>query len=166
MTEVEGAVKIRGESPSLPPASVLAGPAPVNCQPINGGADAGRGELTEGNSQKRTGEPAASIGFYTTNYLCDCLHQHGEENRRFFRKMGNEVIGKLWGTFESARWVHLTRDFNVQAQSFFILFYRKCNFKMLICPKCFDTHERVCMLFAALDQNVLHAATFQTPTSD
>lgn len=151
MTEVEGAVSENpwGKSPPPPPpAPVLAGPAPgpANCQPINGGADTGRGELTEGKSQKSTGEPAASIGFHTTtNYLCDYLHQHGEESRRFFRKMGNEVIGKLWGASESARWVQLTGSFNVHAS--FSDFTENANLRCWSAPKVLiRTTEFACRL--------------------
>lgn len=107
LTEVEGAViESVGKVPPCHQSLhwLVQHQIQASCQPINGGADAGRGEsftnrLT-GEGQTDTDGTACSLNRFIIykikkKLLCDCLHQHGEESHGFRRKMDNEVLGKL-----------------------------------------------------------------------
>lgn len=96
----------QGESPSLPPASVLAGPTSDpgelsanqwkrRCRqrrrlykPVNGG----------GQTDHKPGSLQSEPAYYDLFYLQK--NGNGEENPRFLRKMENEKFRKFRGTFE------------------------------------------------------------------
>lgn len=99
-----------GESPSLPSASVLAGP---ESDPGELSANQWRRRCRQ---RRRLHKPVNGEVQTDTNrrvcgqspiLICNSphivfLHQNGEKSSRFFRQMDDEVFGKFRGTFESA----------------------------------------------------------------